>query len=563
MKKSLQTHFWPLALIFGAAVLLILPQWSSKGMILGSDAIFHYNRFYDAAMQIKEGNFQHFISMYGFQQTGRVINALYGPLFAYVQGLLVLISPSWFGYQVLSRLFIFCLSGLSMYLFLQKGQLKKSLSCTGAIFYMTTFSIQYWTLRQGFSSWGAAILPLCLLPIIDLAERHSFNWLQLGILTALMFQTHIFSSFILILLYSFFFIYALIQTPQKGQLIRKLLQAISLFILLTLTIWISFFVIYSGNTIAEPFINLHMENATITRNAVDWLRTPLFLALMFLLQGFCSFRFWKKYPPLVQLMTVATLFFLVLSTNLIPWEHLEGKEIQLINLIQFPFRFFVPATILLIFIFSYTLQHFSPRSYYQPAMLLAVSCLSLGQAIQISSEPMQQWSSGEKMIQSRRMHQLVLAKDKNELREAAYTSDLKQLLGLIEKSTPDYLPIYHNDQQNNYNLYEKYVLANNASFRKYVKDRQLYIEWQGKDEQPLNVPVINYHGTQLSLNGQELSADQLQTTKIGTIKIPQKIGKNQLILSFANNQLMVFPLSISLASWVFACFYLYKQRHQK
>ena len=118
MKKSLQTHFWPLALIFGAAVLLILPQWSSKGMILGSDAIFHYNRFYDAAMQIKEGNFQHFISMYGFQQTGRVINALYGPLFAYVQGLLVLISPSWFGYQVLSRLFIFCLSGLSMYLFL-------------------------------------------------------------------------------------------------------------------------------------------------------------------------------------------------------------------------------------------------------------------------------------------------------------------------------------------------------------------------------------------------------------------------------------------------------------
>nr|HPI99784.1 hypothetical protein [Enterococcus sp.] len=111
MKKVIHTHGLAILVIFLVSLILILPQLLTKGMVLGSDAVFHYNRFYDAAMQIKEGNFQHFISMYGFQQSGRIVNALYGPLIAYIQGLLVLISPSWFGYQVFSRFMIFVLSG--------------------------------------------------------------------------------------------------------------------------------------------------------------------------------------------------------------------------------------------------------------------------------------------------------------------------------------------------------------------------------------------------------------------------------------------------------------------
>lgn len=78
-------------------------------MIIGSDSIFHFNHFYDIAMQMKHGNIQYFISMYGFQQSRRTINALYGPLIAYFHGGLVLLSRSWFNYQVLSNftLFIF------------------------------------------------------------------------------------------------------------------------------------------------------------------------------------------------------------------------------------------------------------------------------------------------------------------------------------------------------------------------------------------------------------------------------------------------------------------------
>ena len=40
-------------------------------------------------LQLKNGNFSYFLSLYGFQQSGRIVNALYGPFFAYLQGGLI------------------------------------------------------------------------------------------------------------------------------------------------------------------------------------------------------------------------------------------------------------------------------------------------------------------------------------------------------------------------------------------------------------------------------------------------------------------------------------------
>lgn len=98
--RSFQKHLLIGGCLFSFSILLVLPQYFSGGIILGPDFLFHYNRFYDTAMQIKTGNFQYFISTYGFQQSGRIVNALYGPIFAYLQGLLLLLSKTWYNYQI-------------------------------------------------------------------------------------------------------------------------------------------------------------------------------------------------------------------------------------------------------------------------------------------------------------------------------------------------------------------------------------------------------------------------------------------------------------------------------
>ncbi|MFM2490607.1 hypothetical protein ABW365_24770 [Enterococcus avium] len=67
--------------IFLIAGLFVVPQLWTQKMILGADALFHYNRFYETAEQIKTENFSYFISLFGFQKSGRIVNAVYGPLF--------------------------------------------------------------------------------------------------------------------------------------------------------------------------------------------------------------------------------------------------------------------------------------------------------------------------------------------------------------------------------------------------------------------------------------------------------------------------------------------------
>lgn len=49
---KLREKLWVSLIIIAFAVLLVTPQLFTRKVILGSDSIFHYNRFYEAAMQL-------------------------------------------------------------------------------------------------------------------------------------------------------------------------------------------------------------------------------------------------------------------------------------------------------------------------------------------------------------------------------------------------------------------------------------------------------------------------------------------------------------------------------
>ncbi|EOD02750.1 hypothetical protein IV58_GL001239 [Lactobacillus delbrueckii subsp. jakobsenii ZN7a-9 = DSM 26046] len=81
-KRKLEYQaYLPYAALLMLAAYFCYRQMRTGNIIIGSDTIFHYNRFYKTAQQIKHGNFNWFMTMYGFSHSGRVINALYGPLF--------------------------------------------------------------------------------------------------------------------------------------------------------------------------------------------------------------------------------------------------------------------------------------------------------------------------------------------------------------------------------------------------------------------------------------------------------------------------------------------------
>ncbi|ANK67464.1 hypothetical protein [Loigolactobacillus backii] len=110
------TKLKPFFIIAIFSLLMLLPQIYQHSVIIGGDAIFHMNRFYDAAMQIKTGHYNYFLSNFGFQQSARIVNALYSPVIAYIAGLILLIANSWLKFELITSFFIFIISGLSMYL---------------------------------------------------------------------------------------------------------------------------------------------------------------------------------------------------------------------------------------------------------------------------------------------------------------------------------------------------------------------------------------------------------------------------------------------------------------
>ena len=81
---------WPYLFFIVCITIMAFPQLMAGVATKGGDTYFHYTRFYDTAMQIRNHNFSIFQSNYGFENSGRVVNTLYGPGFAYLNGLIVL-----------------------------------------------------------------------------------------------------------------------------------------------------------------------------------------------------------------------------------------------------------------------------------------------------------------------------------------------------------------------------------------------------------------------------------------------------------------------------------------
>lgn len=536
-KKSLfhlqEKCFWlPSLMIMLVAFLLILPQIISKGVIVGSDFLFHYNRFYETAMQIKTGNFSYFISLYGFYSSGRIVNALYGPYFAYFQGLLVLISRNWYTYQLVSRFLLSAIAGFSMYQLTRRVAVKPKLSLAIAIFYMMTFSVQYWTFRQGFSSWGAAFMPWCMIPAIDFVKTKKVGVLRLALAVALMMQVHMLSCFLLIVSYLPFYLYGFIKSKEKKTIIIKGIQAVLLALLLTTNVWAALIDVGRHNNLVEPFINSKLYIMTVNQRSIQWLITPLPLLLLVLYQLYFSFRHWRHFDTLLRVTTGAFFFFLVLSSSIFPWYSINKLNLSFVNLIQFPFRFFVPATVLLLLAVALVLERYFDVKWSKLVTVgaILINLFSLTQLTYLQQEKIAEYYTAKHPIKTKK-HTFVWG-NSEEVRASFHSSDLYELLDLISKSTPDYLPAEKSNKDNKYVLYEEFVIGHTDAFDKSQDGNALIFTWTADNSGKVNIPIAKYKDTELTLNGKNLSHTDYSLSGIGTPTVTQKIGKNTLKITY-------------------------------
>lgn len=525
-------RLWVSLFIISFAILLVTPQLFTRKVILGSDSIFHYNRFYEAAMQLKNGNFSYFLSLYGFQQSGRIVNALYGPFFAYLQGGLILISGTWFRYQIVSRVLLHILAESSMYALLKQCKVKTSIALSLGLLYATTFSIQYWTMRQGFSSWGAALLPYCFIPAIHYVFYQRVDQVRLALSMALIFQIHVLSALMLAMMYLPFYLYTFVKatTSKKKETILKVLIAVILFLLLTVNVWGVLLYLRGANHLLDPFINREIGKNGIDGTARYWLYTPISLMVLLILQFIYAIVNWKKLARWKRILHFIYFVFFFLSTGLFPWQYLVENGNTFAELIQFPFRFFVPATILLLAITGLTVTRFVNWRKSIAVLLFAFAGVGLIQNIMDTTDRVKSAVQDGELISI--VKHTYVEGDYQTISLTMNDSDLSQFLNLVVKPTPDYVPIYGTiGKQNTYDLYYENIVTNQRT-EKLIKDNYLVLTWQADEGEELNLPIVVYKDSILTLNGKELDKDDYNLSTIGTPTVSSQEGKNKLELRY-------------------------------
>lgn len=539
-------RLWVSLFIISFAILLVTPQLFTRKVILGSDSIFHYNRFYEAAMQLKNGNFSYFLSLYGFQQSGRIVNALYGPFFAYLQGGLILISGTWFRYQIVSRVLLHILAESSMYALLKQCKVKTSIALSLGLLYATTFSIQYWTMRQGFSSWGAALLPYCFIPAIHYVFYQRVDQVRLALSMALIFQIHVLSALMLAMMYLPFYLYTFVKatTSKKKETILKVLIAVILFLLLTVNVWGVILYLRGANHLLDPFINREIGKNGIDGTARYWLYTPISLMVLLILQFIYAIVNWKKLARWKRILHFIYFVFFFLSTGLFPWQYLVENGNTFAELIQFPFRFFVPATILLLAITGLTVTRFVNWRKSIAVLLFAFAGVGLIQNIMDTTDRVKSAVQDGELISI--VKHTYVEGDYQTISLTMNDSDLSQFLNLVVKPTPDYVPIYGTiGKQNTYDLYYENIVTNQRT-EKLIKDNYLVLTWQADEGEELNLPIVVYKDSILTLNGKELDKDDYNLSTIGTPTVSSQEGKNKLELRYQEPEWLFVAISAPL-----------------
>ncbi|WP_270096987.1 hypothetical protein [Enterococcus faecium] len=542
--------YGPFLAIFFIALAFLMPHLFTNKLILGADAPFHYNRFYDAAQQIKYGDFHYFPSLYGFQQSGRIVNAVYGPFFAYLQGLIVLLAGSWFHYQILSNFILYLISGFSMLILLRYVNVRNWVSVPVAVLFMSTYSIQYWSINQGFTSWGTCFYPLCMIPIADFVLHKKFPVIKVAVSVGLMTQIHLLSSIMLALMYIPFYLYYFFNQTEKGKALLQLIKSVLLYFVLTANIWAGLAIVYSGNNILPPFVNREMSQKAIDLDGSYWLHYPKAFPIL-ILSGFLLFIFFQQKNTLFQKIVLYTsLVFFFLSTSLIPWTTLIEKNVPFISLIQFPFRFFVPFTLLLLLYLALSLNQWSEQKWFRLLSIFGILIFS-AQTIQNLYQHLEKWEN--ETFVSRHTY---LFDTPEEARKTFFSKDMSTSLFVFQKTTPDYLPIYKETKDNKYDRYNEEILENETTFIKTHPGGLLTIKWKNTGDKTVHIPVIVYDRTVLQQNGKTLT--DYEVTDIGTPIVKQKKGINELTLHYQTPIYFYFILSLTLIGWfTLLCLFIY------
>lgn len=542
---------WPVLWIILVPNILLIPFIIHHSTVISGDTLFHFNRFYETAMQWKNHNFQYFISMYGFSQSARIVNALYSPYLAYFYGALVLVCKSWFKFQLVAISLNSAVAGVSMYYALKTNKVSTKNATILAILYSTTGGVLRFTTRTNFIGIGAALLPFGLAAATRMTRNfHNekiVNVLELTFAMSILIQSHLLTAIELVLILIPFFVVAFLKTKEKKSLLLAVSKAVGLTLVLTSNIWGAMLELYTNNHILRPILFSNPARASIRSFGFTNLTIPL--AFLLIMIGATSFHY-RKITTLTQKMTfiIGSIFF-ICSTDLLPWSWLFAT-IKGLSILQMPLRLFAPALALLLISAGLLAEEIpNKRHYFFTKGLFIGTIVSLLFSLIATYQVTKVFTTSDVIKDS---YAQVLKRNPDEIR-ASFNQGLLAPLQIMYKATPDYLPVqsayFCYEKEDPYGKYAKQVIENPLKVRKTIKNNQLTLTWISNSTDEVMLPIVDYANTNIWLNQRLLRHEDLKRSSIGVIYVTPKKGLNEVRVAYKMDKKTEFLILLSLTSW--------------
>ena len=543
-KNKIIDYLIPIILSLVIATVLIWTELTTRSGLTLDDTAFHFHRFYDTYQQIQNHNFSYFQMNYGMGESGRIVNALYGPFFAYLMGSLLLFCSSWLRFQILITYLIFLVGGLGIYRLSRKVKLSQVVSSIVTALFLTTGYIAYWPRSNAFNSWGAVLIPFVLIQGINLLNNHKkrFSWISLGIVMAIVAQIHLLSTFFSILTLIPFFIYGLVLSENKRQMWIDVFKAVGLFIVLTANVWGAFLLLYPTNQMASPIDYspvLTAVNLSVAGTSTMWTSITEVTLLLFIVQLiYVIFNF--KSSKLNTFVTLEGIVFLYLSSNLFPWQFIKDTLPAVTGYLQFPNRFTVVAYPLLFLGIGLTLNeliknHGKKLGTIASALAIVVVLFNV--------------RADFNEINNNITYNKGITSNAREMKEKG----LAAYINKVEINSPDYLPVQKKIKSSDVTgmLMSMSPQKNNFE-QKALSNGRLELTWKDSTSKVTTLPIFIYKQSELSLNNKVIKP---KLNEIGMPQVQSRKGKNTAILSFKTPTWFTALLYISILSWVLLIIY--------
>lgn len=538
----------------------LMMQWqlSAHATHLTSDSFLHFQRFYDTSMQLKTGNFSYFQTNYGFYHSGRIFNAMYGPLFAYLNGFLLLICGSWYHYQVLIIFTVLLLAAVGMYLLALKAKVNRLVSLFLALIYIQ-FGIVVGITKLNWMAWGGALAPFACRQIVNMVQdkKQPVHWLSLALIVSLLAQVHLLSTLITVFTFIPFFIYAWVTAKDKKGLWLALLKAVALTLLLTANVWGALLALYPSNHISSPNVYwLYAHTIKVATNLNDHGNLTCTLLLLFSGQ-FIYVLFNFKKSVLNTMITLVSVAVLILASTWMPWYRLQKLFPQIGGILQFPYRLALMAFPLLLLgagiSLTQILVHFSGQTIAKDTITVALMLVliqNIGGNISLNRSRTRRYQNPKQVLLMGSAHDVT--KDRLYLRRTLrYSSDFT-LFTLVSHVEPDYLP-YQGRPSNI--VFGQDVIDECSHYHYQVKGDHLHLFWQSPKKETKVLPIVMYHQSRLIFNGRDCTKTKKNMNCQPIVQARK--GKNHAVLYFVTPNWFWLLFIITLLSWLALIFYLF------